>query len=118
MTRLLSGLRSFLSTLHKNGVYFRGINFSNTVITPDNQIGLIDIGSVVVKRQSLSCDLRARNMKHPLRYKSDQQLFEQFGIAKFIDCYVRDAEVNESLFYKKLSRQHRVFKNLKFADLS
>lgn len=70
----------FLRYLHDNGVYFRSLHFSNVVLTPENNIGIIDIADIYFKEfltRSLSLRLRVRNFKHIFRYAEDQRILSE-----------------------------------------
>ena len=109
---LINGWAQFLADIHRQGVYFRGINFSNVLICPDGQYGLIDVGSVQTHKQSLGADLRARNFKHPLAYRQDKDAIERFGVAKLVESYLRVAAMDDKetdRFLKKLAGRHKFF---------
>lgn len=70
---LRSQLGAFIAQLHEKGVYFRSLHFGNVVLTPQNQLGLIDIADLRCQRRALSDSKRLRNFAHLLRYKQDRQ---------------------------------------------
>jgi len=109
---LISGFAQFLADIHRQGIYFRGINFSNVLLCTDGQYGLIDVGSVQTHKQSLGADLRARNFKHPLAYLQDKDAIERFGIIKLVKSYLEAAALDQQetvKFLKKLAGQHKLF---------
>jgi serine/threonine protein kinase len=59
----LDQLVSFIKTLHERGVYFRGLHIGNILLTPDGQLGLIDILDCYF-RPYLFAFQRQRNFKH------------------------------------------------------
>ncbi|MFK3798085.1 toluene tolerance protein [Pseudomonas sp. NPDC088444] len=61
----------FVAHLHNEGIYFRSLHLGNVVMTPDNELGLIDIADMRVYRRPLRKTVRLRNFKHMLRYKDD-----------------------------------------------
>lgn len=66
-------LGAFMATLHERGIYFRSAHLGNIVLTPEHQLGLIDIADMRVYRRPLSKTLRLRNFKHMVRYPQDRQ---------------------------------------------
>ena len=67
-------LGSFINHLHTLGIYFRSVHMGNIVLTPNNELGLIDIADLKIKKRSLSDSQRARNLKHIARYKDESNL--------------------------------------------
>jgi len=63
----LDQLVRFIKTLHDKGVYFRGLHIGNILLTPDGQMGLIDILDCYF-RPYLFAFQRQRNFKHFFRY--------------------------------------------------
>lgn len=68
---LFARLAEFITHLHDLGVYFRSLHMGNIVLTPDGQLGLIDISDMRCLGRSLSRRMRDRNYQHLLRYESD-----------------------------------------------
>lgn len=68
---LFARLAEFITQLHELGVYFRSLHMGNIVLTPDNQLGLIDISDMRCLGRPLSRRMRDRNYQHLLRYESD-----------------------------------------------
>lgn len=68
---LFARLAEFITHLHELGVYFRSLHMGNIVLTPDNQLGLIDISDLRCLGRPLSRRMRDRNYQHLLRYESD-----------------------------------------------
>ncbi|HEF4760330.1 TPA: toluene tolerance protein [Pseudomonas putida] len=66
-------LGEFMATLHERGIYFRSAHLGNIVLTPEHQLGLIDIADLRVYRRPLRKTLRLRNFKHMVRYPQDRQ---------------------------------------------
>lgn len=66
-------LGRFIAGLHEKGIYFRSAHLGNVVLTPDSELGLIDIADMKTFRQPLRKSLRLRNFKHMLRYAEDRQ---------------------------------------------
>ena len=68
---LFARLAEFINQLHELGVYFRSLHMGNIVLTPDNQLGLIDISDMRCLGRPLSKWMRNRNYRHLLRYQED-----------------------------------------------
>lgn len=66
-------LGGFFAQLHEKGVYFRSLHFGNVVLTPEHDLGLIDIADLRCQRGALSDSKRLRNFAHLLRYREDRQ---------------------------------------------
>lgn len=66
-----SRLPEFILNLHEAGVYFRSLHLGNIVVTPEGQLGLIDISDLRCYSRPLSRWMRTRNHKHLLRYQDD-----------------------------------------------
>lgn len=71
---LFARLAEFITRLHDLGVYFRSLHMGNIILTPDNQLGLIDISDMRCLGRPLSRRMRDRNYRHLLRYESDWKL--------------------------------------------
>lgn len=71
---LFAHLAEFITHLHDLGIYFRSLHMGNIVLTPDNQLGLIDISDMRCLGRPLSRRMRDRNYQHLLRYEEDWAL--------------------------------------------
>lgn len=79
----------FIARLHEDGVYFRSLHSGNIVLTPDNDLGLIDVADMRFLRGPLSSGMRRRNWRHLFRYAEDfagdafvlTEMFAAYGIA-------------------------------------
>tara|TARA_B110000503_G_C7128755_1_gene405861 strand:+ start:50 stop:691 length:642 start_codon:yes stop_codon:yes gene_type:complete len=83
---LADKLGRFFRELHDKGVYFRSLHFGNIVLTPENQLGLIDISDMKLYGKSLSENQRIKNFQHTARYVKDQLLLKSH-LNLFIDGY-------------------------------
>ncbi|WP_421548882.1 toluene tolerance protein [Pseudomonas sp. QD4] len=84
---LRAQLGTFIAILHERGIYFRSAHLGNIVLTPEGQLGLIDIADLKVFSRPLRKALRLRNFKHMLRYKQDREwLLDNHG-GVFIEHY-------------------------------
>lgn len=63
----------FVDHIQDLGVYFRSIHLGNVVLTPDNEIGLIDISDMKVFRRPLSQWQRKRNFAHMVKDDKDRE---------------------------------------------
>ena len=68
---LFARLAEFITHLHDLGVYFRSLHMGNIVLTPTNELGLIDISDMRCLGRPLSRRMRDRNYQHLLRYEED-----------------------------------------------
>jgi tRNA A-37 threonylcarbamoyl transferase component Bud32 len=64
-------LAAFIGMLHNKGIYFRSIHFGNILISPDGDLGLIDLADMKIRNSSLSTGERSRNFYHLTRYEND-----------------------------------------------
>lgn len=55
---------AFVDRVHDLGIYFRSMHLGNVVLTPEGELGLIDISDLKIYTRSLSKRLRARNFLH------------------------------------------------------
>jgi hypothetical protein len=70
---LVVRLGAFIKGLHDKGVYLRSMHLGNVVLTPEGEIGLIDIADMRVFRRPLRKGLRLRNLHHLWRYEEDRR---------------------------------------------
>ena len=84
----------FIAQLHDKGVYFRSAHLKNILVLPNNELGLIDISDMQIKRNSLGMTLRQRNFKHILRYQEDKDLMSQH-LDTFTASYTTASHLNE-----------------------
>lgn len=104
---LLAEIAIFIATLHRLGIFFRGIHLANLLRLENKQIALLDITSVKFKSKPLSLDQRKRNILHLLNNLDDQPIFIKFGIHKFLECYFLAADLTEK-------RQNKLQKMVNF----
>ena len=77
----------FLGELHEKGVYFRSLHLANVLRLPDGQLGLLDVADMRIRRRPLNDNLRARNLRHMLRYRQDQELLAKHYPQQWLDNY-------------------------------
>ncbi len=68
----------FLNGLHEMGVYLRSLHLGNVILTPDDQLGLIDFADMQLLGKPLSKGRRRRNFYHLCRYEADRQQLEPY----------------------------------------
>ncbi len=71
-------LGAFVRELHDKGIYFRSLHLGNIVLTPDNQLGLIDISDLQVSSRPLHQRRRIRNFRHLLRVAGDRAVLAKY----------------------------------------
>ena len=69
---LLERFAKFVDHIHNLGVFFRSIHLGNVVLTPEGEIGLIDISDLKTQRRPLSKWQRERNFVHMTRDAGDK----------------------------------------------
>jgi len=84
---LAKSLAEFLSRLHRGGVHFHSLHTGNVVITPEGEIGLIDISDLSIYPWSLLCNTRVRSFKRICRYPEDIKQFGQQYWDLFLSRY-------------------------------
>lgn len=62
---------AFVEKVQDLGVYFRSMHLGNVVLTPEGELGLIDISDMRIKKGPLSKGLRKRNWVHINKDKTD-----------------------------------------------
>lgn len=80
-------LGSFIAQLHDSGIYFRSAHLGNIVLTPQGELGLIDIADLKIKRRSLGQWKRLRNLRHIFRDKQDRQWLQSHELGSFVEGY-------------------------------
>ncbi|XLX41027.1 toluene tolerance protein [Ectopseudomonas mendocina] len=70
---LFERLGQFTALLHHKGIYFRSIHLGNVILTPEGELGLIDIADLQHQSRPLGRLKVERNFKHMLRDKDDSQ---------------------------------------------
>ncbi|MHC6227724.1 BUD32 family EKC/KEOPS complex subunit [Pseudomonas sp. X10] len=78
----LPELIELIRHLHRSGIYFRSLHLGNVVVTPEQQMGLIDVADMRFMRPPLSPRMVRRNVQHFARYIGREQLGDQFPLAE------------------------------------
>ena len=76
--RLVTRLGAFIKELHDKGVYLRSMHLGNVVLTPEDELGLIDIADMKVYGGALRKGLRLRNLHHLWRYEQDRRAISPY----------------------------------------
>lgn len=84
---LARDLGAFIAELHQKGIYFRGLHLGNIVITPDHQMGLIDIADLTIFPWTLDRRRRLRNFSRFWRDFENKFMFGYDSIKSLIDGY-------------------------------
>ncbi|SDG58531.1 hypothetical protein SAMN05216603_102383 [Pseudomonas benzenivorans] len=87
----------FIAQLHAKGVFFRSLHLGNIVLTPEGQLGLIDIADLRAQRSALGKFKRMRNFQHVLRDPRDQEWLLVDKGQVFFESYLRHAQLSWSL---------------------
>ena len=85
-------LGAFVARLHEAGIYFRSLHLGNIVLTPDNDLGLIDIADLRAGRGPVSQHRRQRNLRHLLRDAHDQAWIYPDSDTVFDTAYLRQTQ--------------------------
>jgi tRNA A-37 threonylcarbamoyl transferase component Bud32 len=85
-------LGAFIAELHNKGIYFRSLHLGNIILTAENELGIIDIADLKIKKKALSGAWRLRNMQHIKRYTDDIELLQCGQNNVFLDAYVASAK--------------------------
>lgn len=93
-TDLRARLGLFVAKLHACGVYFRSLHLGNIVLTPENELGLIDISDMKHQRKPLNQKKRIRNLHHILRYRSDNEWLLSDEPNAFFHSYLKNSNIN------------------------
>src|SRR5699024_11861326 len=75
----------FVDHIQDLGVYFRSIHLGNVVLTPEGELGLIDISDMKIYRRPLSKWQRKRNEEHMVRDAEDWQWLKSSDALKHMD---------------------------------
>jgi tRNA A-37 threonylcarbamoyl transferase component Bud32 len=63
---------AFMAKIHDLGIYFRGLHIGNIVLTPANELGLIDVSELSIYNYKLGAYRRLRNFARFWREKQDK----------------------------------------------
>lgn len=114
-TVFLAGVGEFLAKIHAKGIYFRSAHFGNIIVTPEKQLGLIDISDMSISPFSLGYIKRIRNLKHIFRIKEDLLLLNDSLIIE--QSYVKHCGISNKLFVDKFLKTASNLRHLKGSAL-
>jgi len=103
---LLMKLGVFVSKLHGLGVYFRSLHFGNIVVTPQGELGLIDVADMKVFSRKLSWGKRLRNFHHMSRLQEDRASIGLHGWQIIQQNYFENSNISSSCRRKLQSELH------------
>ena len=92
-------LGMFIAQLHEKGIFFRSAHFGNIIVTPEGQLGLIDVSDMKISKKPLSAHKRLRNMKHIFRLEEDIQLIENTDIIE--QSYLKYCKITSPVFQQQ-----------------
>jgi RIO-like serine/threonine protein kinase len=78
--RLKRQFTDFVIRLHSLGIYFRSLHLGNVVLTPDDELGLIDFSDLSVHRHPLSTFMRRRNIRRMLGLANERDWIDEKAI--------------------------------------
>ena len=83
----------FIAKVHALGIYFRGLHIGNIVLTPNGDLGLIDVSELSIYTYKLGAYRRLRNFERFWRSKQDKYAFGEKNISALIEGYLSVANV-------------------------
>ncbi len=93
----------FVAELHNQGIYFRSLHLGNVVMTPQNELGLIDIADMKTLRRPLRKSLCLRNFQHMRRYRNDHAWLLQKQGELFFESYI---EYSQHQWTRQILTEH------------
>lgn len=82
----------FAALLHYKGIYFRSIHLGNVILTPEGELGLIDIADLQHQSRPLGGLKVDRNFKHMLRDEGDSMWLSSKRYGDFLKAYGAEAD--------------------------
>lgn len=90
---LIIQLGRFIAELHAKGIYFRSLHLGNIVLSPQGQLGLIDIADMDIYPWSLWFTTRLRSFRHLTRYAALNAAFGQTRWDLLLESYLSQAKL-------------------------
>lgn len=84
----------FIANLHEQGIHFKSLHFGNIVLSPQGDLGLIDIADMRIFPWALHTSTRLRGFKRLFRYQQDIKLLGMDNLAMMINAYVHAANIS------------------------
>lgn len=106
--RHVEQLGGFIAELHAKGIYFRSLHLGNIVLTPEGQLGLIDIADMDIYPWALWFNTRLRSFRHMTRYRKLNDAFGQKNWSLLEHSYLQQANLHW-LWVLKLRHSMRSF---------
>lgn len=109
----VEALGAFLATLHKGGVHFHSLHTGNVVLTPEGELGLIDISDLSIYPWALSCNTRVRSFKRLCKYPDDIKQFGAENWQLFQKKYFAESQLSQACQAKitRANNQRIVFES-------
>lgn len=104
-TEHVEQLGAFIARLHSVGVHFRSLHLGNIVLTPEHEMGLIDVADMRIYPWALWFNTRLRSFRHVTRYAKLNAEFGAHNWQRLIDSYIQHAQLSSkqsSAFRKKM----------------
>jgi hypothetical protein len=86
-------LGAFIARLHSSGVHFRSLHLGNIVLTPEEEMGLIDVADMRIYPWALWFNTRLRSFRHVTRYAKLNEQFGQKNWQLLTDAYIQQAKL-------------------------
>lgn len=94
-SQFVEALGTFLSKLHKSGVHFHSLHTGNVVLTPECELGLIDISDLSIYPWPLFCNTRVRSFRRLCKYPEDIQRFGSVDWLLLQDRYFTESGLSK-----------------------
>jgi serine/threonine protein kinase len=102
-TAHIAQLGAFIARLHSSGVHFRSLHLGNIVLTPEEEMGLIDVADMRIYPWALWFNTRLRSFRHVTRYAKLNEQFGQKNWQLLTDAYIQQAKLSskQALVFQK-----------------
>ena len=95
-THHVKQLGAFIAELHEKGIHFRSLHLGNIVLTPEGEMGLIDIADMKIYPWSLWFSTRLRSFRHLTRYARMNNPFGMSNWMLLVESYGAHARLNKA----------------------
>jgi len=89
-----SKLGAFIARLHSLGIHFKSLHFGNIVMTPSDELGLIDLADMRIFPWNLQLNTRVRGFKRMTRYQEDLEKMGESRWMILLQAYIGNAQLN------------------------
>jgi len=102
-TAHIAQLGAFIARLHSSGVHFRSLHLGNIVLTPEEEMGLIDVADMRIYPWALWFNTRLRSFRHVTRYAKLNEQFGQKNWQLLTVAYIQQAKLTnkQALVFQK-----------------